>query len=99
MANFGAGDVQALMADFGVPVIHSGTSTLGLVDRSDEEILQAEGTGAGQIGRFTVVLIQTGTLPGLAPKQALTVDGEAFMVASLRVLEDSELTRLVVSKS
>lgn len=99
MSEFGAADLPSLYADMGVPVIVAGTTTKGLVDRADEEFLQADGSSAGQIGRRVVVSVQTGTLPALARGVSITVNGEAFKVLSFEVFNDGQETSIAVAKS
>lgn len=98
MANFGAGDVPAMLAELGVGVTLGAQSTKGIVDRADDRLLEAEGGMAAVIGRDVVVTIQAGTLTGLTVGSAVTVDGTAYRVSSLLAIEDGELVRFACRK-
>lgn len=98
MANFGAGDVPALLQELGVDVTVGAATVKGLVDRADGQLL-AENGMAGLVGRAVVVTVQTGSLPGVAEEGAITVDGAALKVRSVRVIEDGEITQVLCAES
>lgn len=98
MANFGAGDVPALLAEMGVDVTVGAVTAKGLVDRADHQLL-AENGMAGIVGRAVVVTIRTGSLPAIAESGPITVDGASLMVRSIRAIEDGELTEVLCAES
>jgi hypothetical protein len=98
MPNFGAGDVPALLRDLGVDVTLGATTVKGLVDRAGSRILEGDGTPAAMIGRDILVTMQQGSLPGLAVKSQLTVDGVSWVVSTILEIEDGELITLYLRK-
>lgn len=95
---FGAADLPALLADMGVPVVTTGAPALGLKDETDEEILPDDGSSSSQIGRKTVVTIATGSLSGLTRGAAITVDGVAYKISAVQVVDDGLVTKIEVRK-
>ena len=96
MANFGAGDVPALLRDLGVPITLGANTTKGIVDRVDGRLLVDSGEMAAALGLETVVTLQRGALVGLDTGSSVTVDGAPMTVASVLSIEDGELVRIVV---
>lgn len=96
MANFGAEDVPALMADFGVDIIVGSDTTKGLVDREGIETLEGVG-GASQSARRLVVTVQKDKL-ALTRKGAITVDGTSYIIVAWHDREDGELVEITVGK-
>lgn len=94
---FGAGDLPALLVDQGVTVIGAdGTQTLGLFDQQNVQNL-APTTGALLDVLHTTVTIVTGAIT-VAVEDAITVDGTAFKVRNVNLVDDGQLTELVVAK-
>lgn len=98
MANYGAADVAALLADFGLPITVGAVTIKGLVDRRDIPVLSTEGMAAFA-SRHVVVTIHTGTLTGLAIGGAIVVDGLGLIVAAIHEIDDGELTEVVCATS
>lgn len=94
---YGAADINALLADFGVPVTVGAVTAKGLEDAADETMLSAESGAAHLVGRVRVVLVKTGTFT-LAAKADITVDGTAYKVRDYAQIDDGALTRIVCAK-
>jgi hypothetical protein len=63
-----------------VEVTHGSATTLGLYDKAGVGIFDGEMSGVTAEGES--VLIVAGSLPNVAPGEAITVDGVAFKVRS-----------------
>jgi hypothetical protein len=93
MAFFGDADLDAMLADFGVPVGVGSTTVNGIRDQSQDEVADPE-YGSGLISRSVFVRVKTGALPGLAPGAAITVDGASLVVVRALELDDGAITRI-----
>jgi len=95
---FGSSDIPAMLELLGVDVVLGDLTVKGLKDQSVPELgLAAPGAG-GVSESETVVTIFTGSLPAIAVGSSLTVDGVAFVVRSVRPMEDGELTQVLVRR-
>lgn len=93
MAFFGASDLPAMLADFGVPIAWAAVSGLGIVDVADEESMGAQ---AGSFsGKERVVRLETERFAGLGEGETLTVDSVDYYVISVHQEGDGALTRVL----
>lgn len=85
-------DLTVFFADFGVDVTVGADTTKGLKDAELEQVLRGTSVGDVVLGERETVLVETGSLSGLAQGAAITVDGNARTVGSHGLLEDGKLT-------
>lgn len=85
---YGASDLDALLAEFGVPVELEGQTVQGIVDIADL------GDAGEPITKGFTVLVKTGALTELAEKASIKVDGKKYRVTATEQLDDGALTRV-----
>lgn len=91
--------IQAMIRRLGVPVSVGSVSTLGLFDETcDAEVLTGNDYAEMQVGTPSV-LIETGKVPGLGVRDAITVDGRSYIVRSLTKELDGKVTRAFLMES
>lgn len=88
-----ASHLPAMLAAFGVAVTIGATTVQGIVDVDGVDALDG-GDGRDLTTNRVTVTVITGSLPGLAPGAAVTVDGEAYVVRDHRPFEDGALTHI-----
>lgn len=88
---FGDSDLQYLLADMGVTVSVGSSSTKGLLDSADGEILA--GAASGVLGKTIAVTVRTGVLSGLATGATATVASTSYKVRDVTQLDDGALTK------
>lgn len=96
MPVYGAADIRVAIRDSGVVVIIGATTTRGLDDSLDEELLR--GQLPHLIGRARQVVLdatETGVLAAVVSKASITVDGQARKIHSHELLDDGGLVRIV----
>lgn len=92
-----AADIVVMLQDFGVPVAAGLTTTKGIVDAADQEVL-ASGTQGALIGRAVILYIRTGSLT-VANGTSLTIEGKPYVAREVYQLEDGMVTRVLCSKA
>lgn len=87
-------DVLAALEDnpFRVPVEVGEDRTWGLRRTPEETLL--EGHVTRMTGKLRVVTVASGSLPGLALKGALVIDGDSFTVLDFRMIGTGAMTRI-----
>lgn len=92
-------DRQVFLKDFGINVMIGGVTTKALRDEALQLMVEGTSVGDAVLGERDTLLIETGTLPGLAQDAAITVDGEAMKVSSYGKLEDGAFTLIDVREA
>lgn len=95
---FGDQDLVAAFQGPGtVPIVLGSSSTRGFLDTEHADVLDASGHYTTQ-ARRTTILIQTGSLLGLAVGSVLEVgeDGKEYEVRGSNELDDGVVTELIV---
>ena len=91
---FGDGDLVSMLADFGVPVVFSGTTVNGILDTSDFRDPQAQQM-VDIVGKHRMVTIKTGSISPVN-ESLLTVGGTSYQVRDILQSADGSLTHLFV---
>lgn len=99
---FGDSDIDAMLAEFGQPVVIDGVAHNGLVDERDEESLERPGGGAPQLKRVLVVAVKTAHFPDVQHGSHVLL-GPAGAEVEYRVwrrvlLGDGALTELFIKE-
>lgn len=92
---YGASDLDAMLAEFGVPVVLGQWTGTGIVDTTDQDLLAAEASHF--VGKVMAVVVKTGVLVGLAEGATLEVDGTSYRVIQAHQQDDGALTRVLCS--
>jgi hypothetical protein len=98
----GDSDIAAILADLaaadGAVEVTLGTTTVtGLFDRAAVQFF--DGEMATLIAEGEAVHIKTGSLPGLAPAAAITVDGTAYKVLRVLSYGDGAMQRVALTSA
>ncbi len=81
------------LQDFGLPVVFGALNTTGILDMPTEEIL-----GHAVLSVDYKLTFDTSTLPGLDSGAAVTVNGVAYTVRSVRMMTDGAFSEAIMSK-
>ena len=76
-------DLEAFLADFGVPVVLGVESGLGILNTPDE----LYGSGQGLSTEYQVT-VKTAAFPTADSGDAITVDGVSYAVRDVRKIDD-----------
>lgn len=94
MAFYGDGDVDVMLRDLGVPIVHGTESGNGLVDTFTEEMLRGEDLALS--GRIIAVLVKSTAFPTITVGSPITIEGVAHKVRHPpQAVDDGALTRLL----
>lgn len=96
MAEFGAGDAPALLADFGVDFTIGAETTKGLVDHVGGRVLDEAGEMVAGEGVLTVGTIVKCSLTGAVQGAPVTVDGVAMVISAVLPFDDGLYQHLVL---
>lgn len=89
---FGDADIQYALDQFGTDVTIGATTAKGIVDRTDEEILQI---GLGHLwGKAITVTVRATTFPAVVPGDVLTTQAMAYKVHTVVQQGDGGTTKL-----
>lgn len=80
MTFFGEDDIDAMLAELGVPCVFGAVTVPCLVDTPDSVALADAGLGGGVIAGKVAVTIRTDSLPGIDVGSEITVDGASYKV-------------------
>jgi hypothetical protein len=86
-------DIDVMLADFGVPMVHGSNTGLALEDIADQDM--AAGITAA-LGEVRILTVRTAAFPGIAVGSAVTVSGEAYIVRDRKRVGDGRLTLLAL---
>lgn len=95
--NYREGDIDTMLADFGVQVSFGAITKLAIVDMPDE-IAAMNGDGIGIIGKMISVLFKTSDFPGLTVGSEVVIDGVTYEVRDRLRRDEGAMTRLMVEK-
>lgn len=84
-------EIAQMLSEFGVSVSIGASVSIGIVDRTTDEILQ--GASAHALGDRIEVTIETGSLVGLEEGASVIVDGATYVVDCVRQVDDGALTQ------
>lgn len=90
---FGEPDIDAMLEDMGVPVIHGVTEAKGLVDIATTDLAESEGP-ADLHGTLLSVLVRTSRFPAVASGDTISVDGADYRIVHLQRVDDGALLRI-----
>lgn len=93
---FGSADIQSMIDGFGVPVTCGGVTANGLLETPDQRMF-ATAAGGQVMGQQIIVIVKTGTFPGLAHAQLIVADGTTYKVVSVQKIDDGALTHVLVT--
>lgn len=88
MSFYGASDLDAMLAEFGVPVVLGSQTVDGILDISDV------GDAGELITKQASVLVKTGALKNLKEGASLDVDGKSYLVTGTDQLGDGATTQV-----
>jgi hypothetical protein len=94
-AAFGNADIPALMADMGIAVTVGGVGGVGLLDESDEIIVQDAQRGQVVV-MATTLTVQTSAFPAVAIDAAVVIGSKNFTVRERLRVGDGGLTKLLL---
>jgi hypothetical protein len=94
-AAFGDADIPALLADMGIAVTIGGVGGSGLLDESDEVLVQDQTRGA-VVMMMTTLTVQTSAFPAVAIDAAVVIGARNFTVRERLRLGDGGLTKLLL---
>jgi len=87
-------DIDAIVSAFDpVPVVHGGTTGVGIVDVVDRDMLQGVSAALGEVHGLTV---RTSAFPGLKVGDPISVDGTAYKVIDRKRIDDGRITICVL---
>ena len=90
-----ASDVAFMLKDAGVPVSYNGTSSYGILDRSDA--LQSSDGAQVQV-RSTTLLIAADAFTNVRDDASIVVDGRPYFIRWHDLEDDGALMRLVLAE-
>jgi hypothetical protein len=93
---FGAPDLPAMLADFGVPVTLGAATTKAIFETPDQQVWRGDG-GNAMLASTKLLTLQTGALPGLKAGATVVVEGTPYKVISVQAIEDGDLTHAFVT--
>ena len=95
---FGEPDIDAMLEDMGVPVIHGAVAALGLVDIATTDLAESEGP-ADLHGTLLSVLVRTSRFPAITNGSSVSVDGVTYRIVHLQRVDDGALLRIHCAES
>ena len=93
MGFYGDSDIDVMLRDFGLPIVHGTESGNGLEDEFSEDLLRGADTALR--GKVIAVLVKSSAFPTLAEGSPITINGAAHTVRHLEAIDDGALTRLL----
>jgi hypothetical protein len=94
-AAFGDADIPALMADMGIAISVGGVDGIGLLDESDEVIVQDAARGQVVV-MMTTLTVRTTDFPAAAIDAAVVIGSKNFTVRERLRMGDGGLTKLLL---
>lgn len=85
-----------MMGDFGVSVVCSGITTLGIVDNVGKDSLVSQSV-SGVSAKEITVTVQTSAFPTVPNREPITVDGQPFFIRDQNPEGDGALTKILCS--
>lgn len=83
---------SVFLQDFGVPVVYGTLQAIGILDMPTEII-----DGGMVISTDYKLTFSTSDLPGLDAMEALTVNGTAYTVRSVKMMSDGQFSEAILS--
>lgn len=94
-AAFGDSDIPALMSDMGIAISVGGVSGVGLLDESDEVLVQDAARGQIVV-MMTTLTVRTSDFPNVAIDAAVVIGAKNFTVRERLRMGDGGLTKLLL---
>jgi len=89
-------DIPFMMGDFGVSVVCSGVTTLGIVDNVGKDSIVSQSV-SGVSGKEITVTVQTSAFPAVLNREPIVVDGQLFFIRDQNQEGDGALTKIFCS--
>ena len=89
-------DIPFMMGDFGVSVVCSGVTTLGIVDIVGKDFIASQSV-SGVSGKEITVTVQTSAFPDVPNRTPITIDGRAMFIRDQNQEGDGALTKILCS--
>jgi hypothetical protein len=96
--SFGDGDLSVFFADFGIPVVSQGQTTLGLLDAPSSMFEHGGGPGGMESERYCVRIPFNAFTSMPYPGQSITVGGVAYVVKTRTKLEDGKIVEFELTQ-
>jgi hypothetical protein len=94
-AAFGDSDIPTLMSDMGIAITVGGVAGVGLLDESDEVLVQDAARGQVVV-MMTTLTVRTSDFPAVAIDAAVVIGSKNFTVRERLRMGDGGLTKLLL---